>query len=128
MVNMSKKLHAVFTMEEAHNITFCMYCGNRDTVRHELYTKHEVVECDNCRNHLRLEKRPKQETYALLEYMERLIHHTKSHIHHIREHHGEIEHNNGVVNKHGGWDLGYHEGRLSILENMRLSILEGDFE
>ena len=61
----------------------------------------------------------------MIKKIERSIKHAKTRIEALKKSHGD---NPGKTHTyHGGWDLGYWEGRLSVLEDMRDEI-EGDNE
>ncbi|BAR81996.1 uncharacterized protein KNN_01148 [Bacillus thuringiensis serovar tolworthi] len=60
----------------------------------------------------------------MIEKVERSIKHAKKRIDVLKEAHGD---NPGKTHTyHGGWDLGYWEGRLSVLEDMHDEIEGGN--
>lgn len=60
---------------------------------------------------------PQQTIEKQIERMKRRIKHVERRVAEIKERHGRIESNSGTITKHGGWDLGYWEGKLATLED-----------
>lgn len=52
-----------------------------------------------------------------IERMERRIDRITKRVAEVKERQARIKDNNGAITEHGGWDLGYWEGKLATLED-----------